>query len=231
MRPRSQGPFPSSCVYVAVANARPRSFQDATLVALTIGDDPERYFFQKEHLFLASNYFEKALKDGNFTEEDIPALSLASCDLLTLNHFLHWLTFRKLPQLHEEDEGATCQCHKAMIKLWVFADTCAMPALQNEAMKRFLCACDQVDLAAATAKLAYELTDEASKMRNAVEAMAVFLIYNRGWMDAESIRVAEGFPGLFQALALALGANQRPIWPGRDWERYAVDENTGADEN
>jgi len=179
------------------------TWQDDTLIKVTLDDGAGPYFVPKALLCAASDYFVTALKQETFSEGNTRDLCLPGCDDETLAYFLHWLTYRTLPSqrshVNEHKSSQDCQhCHSAMIKLWAFGDAYFLPKVQSLAMSWLTRLCTEIPMPATDAKMAFELTAVDSKLRTLVTRFMAYYVATGDWEDSETLNIAGSVPGFFQ---------------------------------
>ncbi len=121
-----------------------RLFEDASIITVELEDSQTSYHPPKALLLNASSYFRSALQSG-FQESSEHKLRLPGCETEVFKVFLYWLGNRSIPVLaddfhaHDGEEWyEVAEKHSMLlIKVWVFADACLLPNLQNLVVRAF----------------------------------------------------------------------------------------------
>lgn len=191
-------------------------------------EDGGSFTVQKALLSIASDYFDRAV-NGRFMESSTKTLKLKEWTTESFQLFLHWICRRSLPDFFSEldklpsdtpeqdtsgdavRDAATIQ----LIQLWVNADMCLMPALQNAAMEELLKVLSISTAAISTIRLVYEKTSSDSPMRalflNEFAYCHLVLGHNSfggPYYSPEDLEEIASIPGLFAEFMTCLKGNQ-----------------------
>ena len=112
------------------------------MVAIRLEDEEETFYVEKALLCRASPYFTAAL-EGSFKEAREGVLTLPGCDRKTLELFLTWTLHHYIPEhlitmpdglYQEQDHFKASELQVILVRLWCFANSVIMPALQDTTM-------------------------------------------------------------------------------------------------
>lgn len=141
-------------------------------------EDGGNFTVQKALLSNASDYFDRAV-NGRFMESSTKTLKLKEWSTESFQLFLHWVCRHSLPDFFSDidelpddspeqiasGDAVRDAAQIQLIQLWVKADMCLMPALQNAAMNELLKVLSISTAAVSAIRLAFEKTSSDSPLR------------------------------------------------------------------
>ena len=221
-----------------------RLFQNDQLITIVLQDTGDRFHVQKALVCNASEYFTRALQPS-FQEGQADVIHLQSCETDTFKLFLYWLCNRVLPPTAyepqhpwtwtEESQKALQKQQMALTKLWIFAESRFIAALQNETMRRLLTQMGDCTPPVEAIRLVAQHCPDTSVLRAAVIQEAIVCLLGLSYEREQAVSLGaipefmDDFLEVLYQQYEECGIYGQPIPSNcvdkNDYERYMVPES------